>query len=217
MFVYRKINIYKLITLITLFLVPVNLYAPGMQSGNNTPTTIPEDHWTNSKDDNKEKDTCNGSPYKGDDLYEIKDWNNCIGTFIFDYDDPGKYVGEFKNGKAYGFGTLTWTNGNKYEGEWKDYKRHGQGTETWADGDKYEGDWKDDMRHGQGTLYYKVGDKYEGEYEDGLKHGQGTFYFKDGNKYEGEFEYDKIKEGIFYNENGDIIKKSPIRSVLKIR
>ena len=54
------------------------------------------------------------------------------------------------------FGTYTWPSGNKYVGEWKDKKMNGQGTITygpeteWA-GEKYVGEWKDGKLNGQGT------------------------------------------------------------------
>ena len=42
--------------------------------------------------------------------------------------DKGVYVGEEKDGKRHGQGTLTFSNGSSYEGEYRDDKRHGQGT-----------------------------------------------------------------------------------------
>ena len=60
--------------------------------------------------------------YKGGD--EKKDW---------------KYVGEIKNGKPNGHGTLTKPEGSIYVGEFKDGKYHGQGTFNWYDGDKFVG------------------------------------------------------------------------------
>ena len=41
------------------------------------------------------------------------------------------------------FGTYTFANGNKYVGEYKDNKKNGQGTLTYADGTIEEGIWKD--------------------------------------------------------------------------
>ena len=40
------------------------------------------------------------------------------------YQDGTKYVGEFKNGKRHGHGTLTYSDGAKYVGEYKDGKQH---------------------------------------------------------------------------------------------
>ena len=44
--------------------------------------------------------------------------------------DKGVYVGEEKDDKRHGQGTLTFSDGSKYVGEWKDGKEHGHGTHT---------------------------------------------------------------------------------------
>ena len=133
-------------------------------------------------------------------------YNNCFGEFISS--DGIKYVGEFKNGKQHGQGTITYANGDKYVGEYKDGKRHGRGTFTRANGDEYVGEWKDDKRHGQGTSTYANGQKYVGKYKDGQRHGQGTYTWSagpfKGDKYVGEY-----KEGKYHGQatytfaNGD--------------
>jgi len=47
------------------------------------------------------------------------------GEFVYseegDDDNDGKYVGEFKDGKPNGQGTITLPNGEKYKGGFKDY------------------------------------------------------------------------------------------------
>ena len=58
------------------------------------------------------------------------------------YQDGTKYVGEFKNGKRHGNGTMTYSSGMKYLGEWKDGREHGHGTRTYPDGDEVKGVWK---------------------------------------------------------------------------
>jgi len=88
-----------------------------------------------------------------------------------------------------------WENGSRYVGEWKDGKKHGQGTLTYPnlmrirggtekfEGMKYVGEWKDDKYHGQGTWFGKgewKGQKYVGEYKDG-KEWNGKLYDKNGN------------------------------------
>ena len=83
--------------------------------------------------------------------------------------DKSGYVGDLKDGKRHGQGTVTWSDGSKYEGEFKNGKRHGQGNETYSDGVKYEGEWKDGVKHGQWTLFWTNGSKYEGEWKDGNK------------------------------------------------
>jgi len=81
-------------------------------------------------------------------------WSNCVGSIAGS--DGGTYVGEWKDGKRNGQGTITYPYGGKYVGEWKDQQRHGQGTFIYANGDKYFGEWKG-VRHGQGTLYASNG------------------------------------------------------------
>ena len=39
----------------------------------------------------------------------------------------GKYKGEFRDGKPWGFGTMIFRNGDKYIGEWEEFKMSGQG------------------------------------------------------------------------------------------
>lgn len=49
------------------------------------------------------------------------------------------YIGEWRNGKAEGYGVHTWSNGDRYEGEWKKCMKNGRGTDIFANGDKYSG------------------------------------------------------------------------------
>ena len=67
-------------------------------------------------------------------------------------ESDGKYIGEIKNGKPNGTGTITSPDGKKFVGEFKDGKEHGKGTYTYPDGVKYEGKFKDGKEQGQGTL-----------------------------------------------------------------
>ena len=98
--------------------------------------------------------------------------------------DKGVFVGEEKDDKRHGKGTLNFYDGRKYVGEWKgEWKYgefHGQGTLTFPDGRKYVGEWKDGKYHGQGTLTYPNGTKLVGEYKKGRKWNVIT-YDKDGN------------------------------------
>jgi hypothetical protein len=76
------------------------------------------------------------------------------------------FVGEFKDGKKNGQGTITFANGNKYVGEFKNDKMSGPGTYTFAVGGKYAGEWKDDKRNGQGTQVNVDGDWVGGIWEN---------------------------------------------------
>ena len=105
------------------------------------------------------------------------------------------FVGEYKDDKANGQGTLTWPDGEKFVGEYKDGKEHGQGTHTWPSGDKFVGEYKDGKEHGHGTYIWPSGKKYVGEYnKDGKPNGQGTHTWPDG-----------VKEVAVYKD-GEIVK-----------
>ena len=86
--------------------------------------------------------------------------------------DKGVYVGEGKDGKRHGQGTVTYSNGKKYVGEFKNGKKHGQGTQTWSDGDKYVGGFKENKRHGKGT--YEFNQHGKGDWNEGRRTGQGS-------------------------------------------
>jgi len=108
-----------------------------------------------------------------------------------------RYVGDYKNGKRTGFGTLTMANGNRYEGEFKHDKKTGFGVYTWQNGNRYEGRipvienqqlilphfttgiFKNDKRTGKGVFFRANGEKYEGEFRDGKRHGVGLSHISD--------------------------------------
>jgi len=69
-----------------------------------------------------------------------------------DEKEDGKYVGNIKDGKPIGQGTLTYSNGGKYVGGWKNGKENGQGTWNLPDGTKEVGEWKDGLMW-NGTNY----------------------------------------------------------------
>ena len=89
-----------------------------------------------------------------------------------------------------GRGTLKWTNSSSYTGDFRNGKANGYGEAIWNIGKKanlYVGEWKNDMPHGYG-VYLKIdGGKYEGEWKEGQWHGKGTYTQPDGKKYIGEF------------------------------
>ena len=55
------------------------------------------------------------------------------------------------------FGSYTWANGDKYIGDWKDNKLNGQGTMAKANGAVEKGIWKDSELLNATSLAYKVG------------------------------------------------------------
>lgn len=145
---------------------------------------------------------CEGSPYKGDNLEDVKSWTNCIGTIINTKETHDKkdiffnvkrYEGEFQDGKANGVGKILSIHGSEYIGEFKDYYLHGNGVMNYNGKDmvdgviRYDGEWVKGKWNGKGTLIFQSDDKYIGEFKDGKIHGKGTITFSDGSKFVGEF------------------------------
>jgi len=106
------------------------------------------------------------------------------GTMI--YFSSQKYIGDFKNGKKNGQGTLYLPLGTVLKGTWKNDEIV-EGTAVLSDGTRYTGTWRFGYRHGKGELIYPDGRKYVGEFHGGNKNGQGTMIFPDGRVYTGEF------------------------------
>jgi S1-C subfamily serine protease len=156
---------------------------------------------------------CRGSPTKNRSIFTS--WSDCFGTQLNAYnktpvyigewkngkrDGEGtigygdvKYVGELKNGLRHGQGTQYFSHDVKYVGGFKQGQYHGQGTINFGDRREYVGGWKNGVRHGQGAETYRDGRKYVGEYMDSMKHGQGTETFADGRVNKGIFENNRFK------------------------
>ena len=144
-----------------------------------------------------------------------------------------KYIGETKNGKRHGMGTMYFPDGKpEYRGEWKNDLKDGVGTSYNILGKKdYEGEWNQNAMHGKGkkydlsgrltyegafsqnkyegfgTMYRLDGKKsYSGMWSSGYRNGNGVEYWANGEKkYSGHWVYGK-KEGfgISYHGNGRI-------------
>ena len=106
-------------------------------------------------------------------------WNNCFGLYRLSNGDI--YIGEWRDDKKHGQGTLTYVAGAKYVGGWKENNWHGQGSLTLSDGDKYVGMFKGGQFHGQGSLSILDGgdfadrEEYVGAFKDDEFNGQGTY------------------------------------------
>ena len=113
---------------------------------------------------------------------------------FYDLSNAIKYEGDFKNNKANGQGTMTWSDGSKYVGQFKDDKANGQGTMIFAvkPETKYVGEFKDDKLHGKGTLTDSEGFKHVGEFKDDKANGKGIVTTSDGYKYVGDFKDDLL-------------------------
>ncbi len=100
------------------------------------------------------------------------------------YPDGRQYTGEFKDGKANGKGTMTWTNpsygkSRRYEGEFLDDLPHGQGKMRILH----------NVHQGHGLPLQERSEVYEGEFRRGKYHGQGKLVI-DGHVWEGQFSND---------------------------
>ena len=158
---------------------------------------------------------CPGSPTRN--IGVAIRWTNCVGTFTFS--KGNKYVGEWKDNKRHGQGTLTLANGKVLkEGIWKNDKfqyarkkvppqyarkrvqpSNGYATFIYSNGDKYVGDWKNGKPHGQGAKTYQHGYKYVGAWKNGNWNGQGTKTFADG----------RVLEGIWKDDRFQYARKAP--------
>lgn len=108
-----------------------------------------------------------------------------------------KYIGQFKDGKLNGQGTLTFVNHVKcvkYEGEFKDNKAV-KGIMIYKDGSNYNGDFFEGKKHGYGieTFPSNVG-FYKGNFKEDKKDGEGTLELLNGYRYTGSWRNGK-KEG----------------------
>jgi len=109
---------------------------------------------------------------------------------------PGKYTGDWKDGKPNGKGKMIFDDGAVYDGNWVNGALSGQGKIIYANGVKYEGTWKNDLQDGQGTATFDNGKTYTGEWKEGAFFGQGTYTIPaTGEKYEGKWEGYKFISG----------------------
>ena len=126
-----------------------------------------------------------------------------------DYARTHQYLGEWKDNKWEGKGTLEKADGERYVGDWVAGKRHGAGT-LWKrlpDGSLrkiYSGQWKNGLMSGRGQLDAESGDVYIGEWQNGQKCGVGICTYSNGDVYEGEWLNDKRHGfGVYDYKKGD--------------
>ena len=175
-----------LIFFLIFFSFQKNLYSKECVSGNcvdGKGTLIFPENKKKKIGENTFYDLSNAIKYEGD----FKN-NKANGQGSMTWSDGSKYIGQFKDDKANGQGSMTFSGKPeaKYVGEFKDDKLHGKGTLTTSDGFKHVGEFKDDKANGKGIVTTSDGYKYVGDFKDDLLHGQGTETFND-EKYVGEF------------------------------
>ena len=100
-----------------------------------------------------------GDNHKGETLYRWGKYPDYKWTGFGDKDTHPVYKGHVEKEEPNGLGFLIYPDGGKYVGEWKDGKEHGQGTLTTPvvdsrnlihHGRKYVGEWKNG-KHWNGT------------------------------------------------------------------
>ena len=79
-----------------------------------------------------------------------------------------KYLGEFKNGKNHGYGTLVFPDGEMWNGEFKNGKNHGYGTLIFPDGEMWDGEFRKDKPWN--TTHHDKDGNIFGKYVDGKWH-----------------------------------------------
>jgi hypothetical protein len=106
---------------------------------------------------------------------------------VVNYTNGDKYVGEAKNNRLSGKGSITYRNGEKYEGTVTSGKPNGTGAAYLANGSKYIGDFRNGLMMGKGIMTLPDGAKYEGDFINGLFEGNGVLTLSDSTKYVGGF------------------------------
>ena len=94
-------------------------------------------------------------------------------TFTSGRNKGAKWVGELKNNKPFGLGTLTIPGVLTFIGQCNSGGMQ-NGTVKYFDGQKYVGQMKNSTENGRGTLTYPNGHKYVGNWYNGYRHGLGT-------------------------------------------
>jgi hypothetical protein len=125
---------------------------------------------------------------------------NCTdgkGTMVYTEGGLRTYVGEFKNGKRDGKGTLTYSDQTKsrgqkqYEGQWKEGAPSGKGTLTFFDDRKFVGQWKSETVVKQQNV--EIGAKvFPATFRQVIVSAEGTMFYPDGRKEVGEFKNDQF-------------------------
>jgi len=109
-----------------------------------------------------------------------------------------KYIGCIDvEGKALGWGVMTFDSGDIYEGNWVNNNMDGFGKLTSADGGTYEGNWVNDMRNGVGESSSKTNN------QKSIAKG----VFKNNIFFSGQSETEFVGQGVFQNRvylNGEI-------------
>ena len=147
-----------------------------------------------------------GNNHKGETLYEWETSSGKVWKYFGDKETHPIYKGDVENGVPNGLGVFEVLSvGLKYVGEYKDGKVNGQGTMTFPDGSKMVGNWK--VGNPWKVILYDGNGEISGRIVNGemMKQGKGkngVLYFGRRN---GEIGYYKEKwEGLVSKENEDM-------------
>ena len=115
------------------------------------------------------------------------------------------YIGDMKENKKDGYGTMRYKNGDKYEGYWKNDKREGKGKLYFYKG-YYDCNWENDLQNGIGKIYYNNNKILEINFKNGKREGKGIITINNKEKYEMKYKNDKIEYyGMINYEDGRIL------------
>ena len=120
----------------------------------------------------------------------FKDGNKLdgYGQMFYDVHQTIFYIGDWKDGKRHGQGTIH-ADSYHYSGQWNNDKITGYGRITFTKRDNkglyYEGELKNSKYHGHGRFVFRNGDIFEGMYSNGNKNGYGKLVKINGDIYEG--------------------------------
>ena len=110
------------------------------------------------------------------------------GQMFYDVDQTTFYIGDWKDGKRHGQGTIHMQSYH-YSGQWTNDKITGFGRITFSQrnnkGLYYEGELINSKYHGHGRFVFRNGDVFEGMYSNGNRDGYGKEVKINGDIYEG--------------------------------
>ncbi|EDV21153.1 uncharacterized protein TRIADDRAFT_60444 [Trichoplax adhaerens] len=129
-------------------------------------------------------------------------------TTLSNHNQNDVFVGEWRTGRKYGYGTMKYANGDEYNGFWYQDMRHGhgimkQGTVTNVNSSFYIGEWLCDNKAGYGIYdhnfkdpnpvnYVYRGKRYMGIWSNDTRHGEGVVITLDGIFLAGSFSNDRL-------------------------
>ena len=131
-----------------------------------------------------------GNPNSLPECFEMQ-FHLCWASYSWGGGD--KFVGEWRENKQNGLGTMIYGNGYRFIGQFSQGKKDGLGEFTEPNGEKYVGEFRYGEKTGKGIITYLNGEMYVGELKDNKLHGRGIRYRSDGTIKEfGIYEKDQL-------------------------